>query len=395
MIGVLDYATQHGTFALTQDTTVQSGKVYFTYDLQTGDYTPVVEPHDSELSEYYELTYNSDSMGEFVMTHLAVTSRGLWVLPSGMGSGTTPATGETQQDSDARQGSGYKMLLSSGGSYIYDSNGTLVRSDTASGTDFASGNDWHMGGQDAYIFYDASEGTINIGGSSVTLGGTKTLAELMSEVDSTLMLKISESYNAARSSVTCTAMVLRGGEDIASDYPSSCFAWYLKSEGGTYPLEPLGTGYSITVSLADAGYGAAVKCHFTPPNDAALLDSDDDSLTDSNDAPLSVRSPSGDYVRVADLTVETGVFDTDKLMVVGSEDEHLVTVGTLKGVFGDNDYESLDNRPSIESVTLSGDKSLTDLGIFQTDSQGYSIPDDYTLTTTEINALWANAVAIG
>lgn len=393
VVGVLDYAARHGSFARTSDTAVQAGKVYFTYDSQSGDYAPVIDPQESALPTYYELTYSDDTMGDFIMSHLAVTQRGLWVLPSGMG-----------QASDEQYAPGYKMLLSSGGSYIYDANGALVRSDTASGTDFSAGRRWHVGGDDAYILYTPASGStpasLTIGGSNIELGDSRTLSQLIAEVDGTLIFKVTETYFDDETTATLTAHVYKGGVDTASSYPDSCFAWYRKSEHGTTqdtaaPEVPIGNGRTITVSRSAVGFGAAIKCNFTPPNDSVLLDEDDDTLTDSEGTPIAGRTPSGNYVRVADLTATTTVFDTDKLMLVGSEEEQLVSIATLKDVFGDGDYERLDNKPSIEGVELSGDKAFNELGIFQTDSQGYDVPDDYTLSTLDINALWANAQPIG
>ena len=205
---------------------------------------------------------------------------------------------------------------------------------------------------------------------------------------------MTDAYSQDSSTATLTAHVYKGGEDVASQYPDSAFAWYRKSEDGL-PMVPLGNGRTITVERSTVGFGAAIRCNFTPPNDSALLTGDDDSLTTQDGTPMTARTPSGDYVRVADLAVETTVFDTDKVMLIGSEDEHLVPIATLKETFGDGDYERLSNKPSIEGVTLSGNKDFPDLGIFQTDQQGYSVPDEYTLTTLDINALWANAQPIG
>lgn len=394
VIGVLDWASAHGSFVLTQDTEIDDSKVYFTLDAQTGDYMPVVDPQASQLSTYYELSMN-EAMNDFILAHLAVTQRGLWVLPGGMG-----------QAQSEQYAPGYKVLLSAGvqgvqdaGMYIYDGNGALVRSSTDSGDDYASGRPWHIGSNDAYILYTPASGqtpaSITIGGANVNLGTDKTLSELLTEVDGTVVFKVTEEYNAIRTAATVTAHVYRGGDDIASSYPDSSYAWYIKRESGQQALEPLGNGRTITVQLSEAGYGAAVVCRFTPPNDAELLTQGDDTLTSADNTPLSVRSPSGDYVRVADLTVETTVFGTDKVMVVGSEDEHLVTVEALKDAFGGGDYERLSNKPSIEGVSLSGDKGFDDLGIFRTDSHGYPVADDYTLSTMDINQLWANAQPVG
>ena len=383
--GVLSWASEYGSFEHTSDTSVVEGKVYFTFD--GTDYTPVVEPQAADLASYYELTVD-EAMNDFIMAHLAVTQRGLWVLPSGIG-----------QAADEQHAPGYKMLLSSNGSYLYDSNGVLVRSDTASGTDFSAGRDWHVGGDDAYIFYDASEGTVIIGGSSVQLGSTKTLSELVAEVDGTVVFKVTEEYSQDRATATLTAHVYKGGVDTASQYDDLCFAWYRKSETAGEPLTPLPAPYTngrvVQVTRSTVGYGAAIVCRFEPPNDAGLLTESDDQLTTQEGEPLTARTPSGDYVRVADLTVETVVFDTDKVMLVGSEDEHLVSIATLKDAFGGGDYERLTSKPSIESVTLSGNKTFPELGIFKTDAQGYDVADDYTLTTMDINRLWANAQPVG
>ena len=82
VIGVLTWASEHGTFTATTDTTVQDGKVYFTYDSATQDYVPVVTPADNpRTAGYYELTVD-EAMETYIMSHLAVTSRGLWVFHS-------------------------------------------------------------------------------------------------------------------------------------------------------------------------------------------------------------------------------------------------------------------------------------------------------------------------
>lgn len=60
----------------------------------------------------------------------------------------------------------------------------------------------------------------------------------------------------------------------------------------------------------------------------------------------------------------------------------------------DFSYEDLNDRPSIESVELVGDKTFPDLGIFKTDDQGYDVSDNYTLTSIDINALWINAAPV-
>lgn len=188
VVGVLSYVAEHGGFVQTQDEEIVEGKVYFTLDPQTGDYVPVVDPQASQLSTYYEVSEDYDDvMGDFIMAHLAVTGRGLWVLPSGMGSSTTPASGESQADSDARQGSNYKVLLSSDGTYIYDGTGALV---IKYGQDIEPSTDrpFYIGDPDStsYILFTPASGStpasISIGGS-VKIGTSKTLSELLAELD--------------------------------------------------------------------------------------------------------------------------------------------------------------------------------------------------------------------
>jgi hypothetical protein len=379
VIGTVNWITEHGTYSKTTDTAVDPDKVYYT---RSGSgtsqdpyiYKAVPEPTASELSSYYELSIDT-ALSQYVSSHLALTDAGLYVI---------------------KDGSGYKALLSNTGMSVIDGSGHVVVTYGESIT-FDDNRLYSIGNEDAYITFVPSTATEDarvIIGGNVLLGSDKTLSELMAEVDGTIVFKVAEDYSQDGASATLAAHVYQGGEDIASQYPGSAFAWYRKSEDGA-PLVPLGNGRTITVLRSTVGYGAAIVCRFTPPNDSLLLDSDDDTLTDSQDAPLATRTPSGDYVRVADLEATITVFDTDRLLLVGSEDEKLVSIATLKDVFGDGDYERLDNRPSIEGVELSGDKTFQELGIFQTDGQGYDVPDDYTLSTVDINALWANAQPIG
>ena len=240
---------------------------------------------------------------------------------------------------------------------------------------------------------------------SVTVGGLPVdISEAAGAAMDTLIYKVSYVYDEDENthekvSATFTAHLYRGAEDIKASYPENCFTWYFKSENWVQgePMIPLVSNgdYTCTVDIADVGYGATIVGRFEPPNDAIALTDDDDTLTDDDDTPISVRTPSGDYVRISELEVETTIFDTDKMLLVTSEGEKLATVATLKQVFGTSSYEDLDDLPSIEGVTLINDKSFPDLGIFKTDSQGYDVPDDYTLSTMDINALWANAVPIG
>ena len=215
--GTLTWIQQHGTFVETSDTTVQEGTVYFVYNSQTGDYEPIaVPPHGSNPHDlgWYVLD-TTQSQSDYIMAHLAVTSLGLWVLPSGItytlsqdttvqqntvyytrsGAGTagnpyvyTEVENPTGNPSTSgyyvhipQYSEGYKMLLSSNGVYIYDSIGAPVVH-YGENTSFASNRDWFVGNQDAFIFFDESENTLQIGGTNVTIGG-KAPDDLLTSLD--------------------------------------------------------------------------------------------------------------------------------------------------------------------------------------------------------------------
>lgn len=115
--GTLSWIAENGEYVLTTDTSVVEGTVYFVYDSTAEDYSPVIDP-DPEANPSEEGWYVldiSDSQSEFIMKHLAVTSRGLWVLPDGIGTA-----------SDPQYGVNYKTLLADDGMYVYNGTGELV-----------------------------------------------------------------------------------------------------------------------------------------------------------------------------------------------------------------------------------------------------------------------------
>lgn len=167
--GTITWISEHGSYVATTDTSVQDGTVYF--ELVSGDYVPIAQP-DPEANPRTEGWYVldiTDSQTDYIMAHLAVTSAGLWVLPSGIDS----------QDG-ARYSSGYKLLLASDGARLYDGDGHLVTTYGES-IEFSSSRPQHIGGENAYIRYydgngDGVPDSIYIGGSNVSIGG-KTLSQ--------------------------------------------------------------------------------------------------------------------------------------------------------------------------------------------------------------------------
>ena len=122
----LTWITQHGTMTLTSDTELDPTHVYFVLD-PDGDYVVggthyslVIDPQEDDLSTYYELTID-ESLNNYVGTHLALTSEGLWLLPATSGTNKVLiATGA---------GSTYTTA----GTYIIDSTSATVASFRADG----------------------------------------------------------------------------------------------------------------------------------------------------------------------------------------------------------------------------------------------------------------------
>ena len=94
----LNWITAHGTMTLTTDTQLDPTHIYFVAD-QNGDYVVggqhyavVPEPDIADISTYYELSIN-ESLNNYVATHLAVDSEGLWIIPDAGGNKVLIATG--------------------------------------------------------------------------------------------------------------------------------------------------------------------------------------------------------------------------------------------------------------------------------------------------------------
>ena len=94
----LNWITAHGTMTLTSDVALDPTHVYFVVDAG-GDYvvggthySVVTEPDVDDISTYYELSIN-ESLNNYVATHLAVDSEGLWIIPDAGGNKVLIATG--------------------------------------------------------------------------------------------------------------------------------------------------------------------------------------------------------------------------------------------------------------------------------------------------------------
>lgn len=201
--GVLSWIQDHGTYTVTTDTTVQNETVYFIYNSTTQDYEPIVSP-DPTKNPHQEGWYVldiSDSQSEYIMAHLAVTSRGLWVLPSGMGTAT-----------DAQYAPNYKVLLASNAMYVYDGSGNLV-STFGANIEFSSTRPQYIGNNNTYIVFDpANGGSITIGGGSrVTIGTNKTLDDVLTDLD----VSVTQTATGADITVNGDTVSIANGQDGA------------------------------------------------------------------------------------------------------------------------------------------------------------------------------------
>lgn len=139
--GTLRWISEHGDFVLTEDTTVKEGTVYFIYE--NGDYVPIASP-DPTKNPSQEGWYILDvtvSQSKYIMSHLAVTSAGLWVLPVDslvphplkdsddnllVDSDDNQIVDWSKDDEHINTASGYKVLLSGTGMTIYNNEGEAV-----------------------------------------------------------------------------------------------------------------------------------------------------------------------------------------------------------------------------------------------------------------------------
>lgn len=86
----LNWITTHGTMALTQDVALDPTHVYFVreaggdYHVGSYYYNVVTEPDVDDIATYYELSID-ESLNNYVGTHLAVDTEGLWLLPAASG----------------------------------------------------------------------------------------------------------------------------------------------------------------------------------------------------------------------------------------------------------------------------------------------------------------------
>ena len=314
IIGTLAWITAHST--VTTDATPVSGKTYYIKN-QDNTFTIVTDTTGKNPSQegWYEM---DEAMANYVAAHLAMTNDGLVVT---------------------KDNSKWKVLVKDNGIDIIDATSGVnkVVASYGAGIDFDNTKTFHIGNQDAYIVFNpANGGSITIGGANITLGDSRTLDDVVTSVDNTLIYDHTYTYsydlNNKPVSATFTAFLYRGGVDVKTEFTpaSEYFYWYLKKEDhdGTISENLIGTGYTCTVNLSDCGYGAEVIGKFITQDNAEALTNNGDNLSTIDDDSITVRA-TGDKIRVRDLTTSSAIFPAEKLLVIGAENEHLITAETL------------------------------------------------------------------
>lgn len=271
--GTLDWISKHGTYTLTTDTTVQEGTVYFVKN--GNDYEPVAQPTGNPQAQGWYVLDISDSQSDFIMAHLAVTSRGLWVLPSGIGSAA-----------DEQHANGYKVLLANDGMYVYDSSGNTVATYGSSIT-FDGSRPQYIGNNNAYIVFDPYTNTLNIGGSGIRFNGDIPLSDMVDQIESELLFV---ETNFVNNDIVFIAKLMQAGKYLtigSGDYPATDFEWFRKTPNGN---EFLGNGTSLTVAKSSVSYGETIYCTWTRRQYAYLLNNSGNNLVTSTGNKLIGRT---------------------------------------------------------------------------------------------------------
>lgn len=156
VVDVLGWISQHGQYTLTDDNEVVPGKYYFTLSGTT--YTVVNNPSGDPNSQgWYELTNVDTAISNYVASHLALDSSGLWLQTDNVSS---------------------KLLLSStDGLVIYGDNGPLAKY----GTDAVIGNEngFHITIDGTEIgFYQAAQKVAYINGNKLYITQSVVLQQM-------------------------------------------------------------------------------------------------------------------------------------------------------------------------------------------------------------------------
>ena len=224
----LNWITAHGTMTLTSDVALDPTHVYFVRD-NNGDYhvgnyyySVVTEPDVADIATYYELSID-ESLNNYVATHLAVDSEGLWIIPDSGGNKVLIAVGGT--------GHTYNPA----GTYVIgkvNNVDTVLASFTAGGARIGQSSDAHLDiDEDSFSMLDShGQEFAHIGspiGTQITdtfvFSGSSTF-RLSSEPQGSLIVKINDTittgYSRIGTSLTITAPH-SNGDVITAQYETA------------------------------------------------------------------------------------------------------------------------------------------------------------------------------
>lgn len=125
-------------------------------------------------------------------------------------------------------------------------------------------------------------GTVKINADRLNITGTTVFSDGTS-INGLPILDVE--YGISNGYATFTAKVYQGGLDVTSNYSSSLFTWYRKTEDySTYAdgKIPLGAGYSKSVALSAMNYGGAIRCELWQKEEFNLIDNSGNYLVDSS-----------------------------------------------------------------------------------------------------------------
>ena len=206
-------------------------------------------------------THTEEDMATYILSHLALTDAGLFVL---------------------KDDSGYKLLVKNDGVDVIDPQGHVVSS-FGENIVLDSSRPQYIGGQQAYIKYYDSNGdhipdSLEIRANSIVLGGT----DIEERIDSAVGLVYDHTYSETNSTYTFTASLYYGGEDVTATADPDRFVWYLRTEAGDTLL---GRGVSISVAESVMGYRASILGGYDeePLEEIFSTDTDDVLVDENND----------------------------------------------------------------------------------------------------------------
>ena len=265
VVGTLNWITTHATYKATEDTEVREGTWYFTKSGST--YNVVIAPSGNPSEQgWYEVDSIDEAVSNYVASHLALTSAGLWVT---------------------KDNQGYKILLANDGMRVYDSAGHIV-STFGESIIFDSERPQKIGNNDVYIEYydsnnDGHPDSLRIKANEFRLASGNTIQDEIGKIEG-----LNVNMQVSGSNLVFTATLIQGGDDITDTIPDGDFEWFYRTPSGDVPMNL--NGKTITIPQASQEYGRTVLCVWTRSQYTNLLTNSGNKLRTLNGAYLVGRS---------------------------------------------------------------------------------------------------------